>query len=65
MKTQADINFIKRCKVENLIPTFVKVNLSIKAGKYKLKRCIARIAMESEMQLKHREKKKLQKDIRS
>ena len=64
MKTQADIIFIKRCKVENLIPTFVKVNLSIKAGSYKLKKRIARIVMESEMQAKHREKKTLQKDIR-
>ena len=49
MKTLADIKFIKRCKVENLIPTFAKLNLSIKAGSNKLKRRIAKIVMESEM----------------
>ena len=65
MKTQADIKFIKNCKLENLLPTFAKVNLSIKAGSYKLKRHIARIVMKCEMKSKHREKKKLQKDIRS
>ena len=65
MKTQADIKFIKRGKLENLMPTFPKVNLSIKAGSYKLKSRIARNVMESEMQSKHREKKKLRQDIRS
>ena len=65
MKTPADIIFIKKCKMENLIPTFAKVNLSIKVGTYKLKRSIARIVMESEMQSKHCEKKKLWQDIQS
>ena len=51
--------------MENSITTFAKLNLSIKAGSYKLKRRITRIVMESEMQLKHREKEKLRQDIRS
>ena len=42
MKTLADIEFIKGCKVENLIPTISEGNLSIKAGCYKLKRSTAR-----------------------
>ena len=31
-KMQLDINFIKTCKREDLIPTFVKVNAAIKHG---------------------------------
>ena len=30
MKVQVNINFIKSCKKESLIPTFAKVNVSIK-----------------------------------
>ena len=63
MKLQSDIKFIKSCKKENLIPTFAKVNLSIKNANRKLKLLIARIVMESEMENKHHKKKKLKKDI--
>lgn len=49
MKIKADIKFIKPCKKENLVPSFAKVNLTIKNGNGKLKLRIARIAMESEM----------------
>ena len=56
-----DIAFIKLCKKEKLIPTHAKVNVSMR----KLKRKIARLLMEAELQNKHREKRKLQKDIRS
>ena len=49
MKVKADIKFIKSCKKDNLIPSFAKVNLTIKNGNGKLKLRIARIAMESEM----------------
>ena len=63
MKVKADIKFVKFCKKENLIPTFAKVNLAIKNGSKKLKLRIARIVMESEMQNKHYEKKKLKKEM--
>ena len=36
-ETQVDITFIKKCKIESWIPTFSKVNLSIKAYGCKLK----------------------------
>ena len=62
MKVQADIQFIKSCKKENLIPIFAKVNLAIKSDSRKLKLSLARI-MESEMENKHDEKKKLKKEI--
>ena len=42
-----------------IIPTFAKVNVSIRNGTYKLKRKIARLVMETELQNKHREKFKL------
>ena len=64
MKVTADIKFIKLCKVEKIIPTFAKVNLSIKSGSRKLKLTIARLVMESEIQSKHLEKKKLKKELR-
>ena len=59
----ADIVFIKTCKIENLIPTFAKVNLSVKDDNKKLTRRIARIVMESQLQSKYREKKKLKKEL--
>ena len=52
-KLVADIAFIKLCKKEQLIPTFAKVNVSIRNGTYKLKRKIARLVMETELQNKH------------
>ena len=63
LKVQTDIKFIKSCKKENLIPTFAKVNLAIRSGSRKLKLRFARIIMESEMENKHHEKKKLKKEI--
>ena len=65
MKVEADIRFIKSCKKDNLIPTFAKVNLSIKSGNWKIHLRIARTIMETEIQNKHREKKKLKKEIAS
>ena len=64
-KLDADIAFIKLCKKEQLTPTFAKVNVSIRNGTYKLKRKIARLVMKTELQNKHREKRKLRKNIRS
>ena len=59
-KLVADIAFIKLCKKEH-----AKVSVSIRNGTYKLKRKIARLVMETELQNKHREKRKLRKDIPS
>ena len=56
---------MKLCKKEQLVPTFAKVIVSIRNGTYKLKRKISRLVMEMELQNKHREKRKLWKDIRS
>ena len=47
MKITDDIKFMKLCKVEKIIVTFAKLNLSIKSGSQKLKLCIARLVMES------------------
>ena len=63
MKKVADIKFIKSCKTANIIPTFANVNLSTQYGSYKLKKRIARIIMENELQCKHTEKKKVRKEI--
>ena len=57
--------FIKLCKKEHFTPKFVKVNVSIRNGTYKLKKKIARLVMETELQNKDREKCKLGKDNRS
>ena len=64
-KLVANIVLIKLCKEEQLIPTFTKVNVSIQNGTYKLKRKIACLVIETELQNKHGEKRKLQKDIQS
>ena len=64
MKVQADIKFIKICKQENLIPAFANIKLSLKHNNNKLKKRIARIEMETEIQNKHREKKSFKKEIR-
>ena len=63
-KLVADIAFIKLCKKEQLIPSFAKVNVSMRNGTDKVKRKIARLMMETELKNKHREKRKLRKDIR-
>ena len=49
MKVTADIKLIKLCNVEKIIPTFAKVNLSIKSGSRKSKLYFARLVMESEI----------------
>ena len=58
-----DIIFIKQCTKENIIPTFGIVNVSIKHGTHKLKKKIANIVMETEIQNKHLERQKLRKGI--
>ena len=64
MKILADIKFIKSCITKNIIPTFPKVRLSLKHNNYKLKLHTARLIIETEMQNKHFEKKKLKKDMK-
>ena len=63
VKVQADIKFIKLCKQEKLIPTFVNIKLSLKRNN-KLKKLIPRIVMETEIENKHRDKKSFKEEIR-
>ena len=58
-KLKEDIKFVKPCKQENLIPTFANVKLAIKTGKTKLKKKIARLILETKLQNKYFEKRKL------
>ena len=44
-KKQSNISFIKLYKNENIIPTFVKVNVAIRQGTYKLKKKVAHTVM--------------------
>ena len=50
--------------MEDLIPNFAKMNVAIKHGTQKLKMKIARSVMETEMQNKHDQKRKIKKQIR-
>ena len=52
-KLKMDIVYIKSCKKEDLTPTFAKVNLSIKIGGYKLKKKVAKLVIDTELQDKH------------
>ena len=62
-KISKDINFIKTCKIENLLPTFAKVKLAIKSGNKKIQQKIARIIMNKGLQQKYHEKRKLKREI--
>ena len=65
MKLKADITYINSCKKEELITTFAKVNLVIKSGGFKIKKKIAKLAMETEIQDKQYHLAKIIKDFRS
>ena len=65
MKLKADIIYTKSCKKEKLIPTFAKVNLALKSGGFKIKKKIAKLVMETEIQGKQHHIRKIRKDIRS
>ena len=54
---------MKTCNREDLIPTFTKANVAIKHGTQKLKMKIARVVMETEMQSKRYQKRKIKKQI--
>ena len=64
MKVSTDILYIKTCKKERLIPTFTRVNVSLKDVSFRLRKKIAAHIMEAEIQNKHSEKWKLRKEIR-
>ena len=61
-KISKDINFIKTCKNDDLLPTFAKVNLAIKSGNKKIQQKIARIIMNTELKQKY-DKPKLKREI--
>ena len=64
IKVSADIRYIKTCKKEQLIPTFARVNVSLKDVSFKLRKKIDTLIMETEIQNKHLERRKLRKQIR-
>ena len=63
IKLPEETKFIKMCKQENLIPTFSNVKLAIKTGNTKLKKEIARLISEMELQNKHFEKTKAKEKL--
>ena len=63
MELKVDIIYVTSCKKEELIPTLAKINLVIKSGGFKIKKKIAKLVMETEIQDKQYHLRKLQKDI--
>ena len=57
-KISKDINFIKTCKIEDLLPRFAKVKAAIKSRNKKIQPKIARIITNRELEQKY-EKSKL------
>ena len=64
VKIKADIDFIRCCEQEAIIPTSGKVNLSIQRGGYKLKKKITKLVIHAKLAVKHHEMKELRKQIR-
>ena len=65
MKIQAEIRFMKTCKVEHLTSTFANVKLATWPRNKKLKMKISCIIIETELQHNHCEKRKTQKEIKN
>ena len=63
MKVKTDIVYLKRCKQEELNPSFCQVNLAIQRGSQKLKSKIAKLVLETELQNKHELKRKIKDEI--
>ena len=63
MKAVVDTKFIKSCKSTNVIPTIANINISTQYGSYKLKKHIARIIMENQLQFKHTGKRKVKTEM--
>ena len=61
MKAAQEIKFTKSCKKEHLVPTFAKVNLSIKSGSYELNFKISKLIMQTELDNKDHVMRKLRK----
>ena len=57
------IKYIKICKKERLIPTFAKVKISIKNETQKLRLKISLFVINTELENKNSEKRKLKKEI--
>ena len=63
MELKVDIIYITSCKKEELIPNLAKINLVIKSGGFKIKKKIAKLVMETEIQDKQYHLRKILKDI--
>ena len=63
MELKVDIIYVTSCKKEELIPTLAKINLVIKSGGFKIKKKIAKLVMETEIQDKQYHLRKIRKDI--
>ena len=61
-KVNQDINYIKTCRRENLIPTFAKVKIAIKIDNDKLKQKLARVILDTELQQKHNQRRKVKRE---
>ena len=64
MKIEADISFIKACKVRRLISIFAKAKLSIKSVNRKLQYKMDKLVIQTELKDKHNSKLKLKNEIR-
>ena len=62
-KVNEDIKFIKICKNEDLLSKLAKIWLSVRSGSIKLKRTIACLIIEAELQNKHLEWQKLKQEM--
>ena len=49
MKINANVNYIKSCKKEELTPRFATINLALKSGTTRLKKKITKLLMEAEL----------------
>ena len=49
--------------ISNLLPTFAKVKLAIKSGNKEIRQEIAKIIMNTELQQKYHEERKLKREI--
>ena len=61
-KIQLDISFMKQCKKEHTIPSFVKVNVAVRHSSDKLQEKIAYPVMLTELQNKYHERLKSKND---
>ena len=63
VKVNEDITFIKICRKQGLLPKLAKIRLLIRSDSMKLKRKIARLIMEAEIQSKPLERRKLKREM--